>query len=111
MSTIKTAGNACGKAFNLSRTALARLVHDHSHIKTMSHAQLFRTGEIDVNLLKMAQLSVAPDLERQPIVAVEASAIAFNCTTRREEPVFAVRSRDGAFQGHYFAAAFKSLTL
>lgn len=111
MSTTKTTGNACGKAFNLSRTALARLMHDYSHIKTMTHAQLFRTGELDVKLLKLAQLSVEPALERQPIVAVEASAIVFNCTTRRDEPVFAVRSCDGAFQGHYFAAAFKSLTL
>ena len=51
---------ASGQGFELNE--LAKRMHDHSHIKRLEHAVLFRTGE-------------------------------------------------GQFQGHYFATAFKTLTL
>lgn len=106
---LQITGNASAKTFNLSRKALADLMHVHSHIKTLDDASHFRTGVLDVELLRKAQLNVAPEIESQPVVAIEAAAMTFNFMTHRQDPVFLVRSADGSIQGHYFGSAFKSL--
>ena len=97
---------------NLSLQQLAELMHNHQHIQTIDHARLFKTGELHKDLLKQADLHVDPTLAQHPIVAIELAAMTVNFVNRRKEPVFLVKSAStGEIQGHYFASAFKSLTL
>lgn len=100
---------ASGQGFELNE--LAKRMHDHSHIKRLEHAALFRTGELDIDLLMAAKLTVPESIQSSPVVSVTAASMVFNGVTNRMVPVFAVRDEEGQFQGHYFATAFKTLTL
>lgn len=86
-------------------------MHDHAHITKMTHASLFKTGELDVVLLQEAGLSVSPEIASNPIVGVKALKMALNDQQGRIEPVFEVRDQQNATGGTYFASAFKSLTI
>ena len=107
---MKTISAQNARNANLSMDQLAALMHDHSHIKTADHASLFKTGELDVGLLKKADLHVDPTLAQHPIVSIELAAMTVNFANRRNEPVYLARSTEtGKIQGHYFASAFKRL--
>lgn len=98
------------QTFNLQRTELAAMLHEHKDAARIDIATLFKTGELDVDLIERAQLFVSDAIKRNPIVSVELAAITLNITNQRKEPVFGVRA-DGVFQGHYFASAFRTLSM
>lgn len=90
---------------------LLKQFNNHPHIKTEAHASLFKTGIVDVSLLRTAGLMVHPSLEECSVVGVRFVAMTRNFAKQRIEPVFAVTNTKGDFIGHFFASAFKSLTL
>lgn len=106
---ISTAPVTTGKSFNLSRSELAAAMHNHADAGRIELASLFKTGELDVDLIERAQLYVSDALKRSPVVSVEVAAFSMNTYSGRKEAVFGVRS-DGVFHGHYFASAFKKLS-
>ncbi len=96
---------------SIPQKEFAKRFHDHSHINTHEHASLFKTGVLDVQLLMDGQLTVPETLLDCSVVGVKFAAMTYNNVQHRNEPVFAVTDVSGQFQGHYFASAFKSLTL
>lgn len=106
---ISTSSASAGKSFQLSRTQLSVAMHNHVDAGRIELASLFRTGELDVDLIERAQLYVSDALKRSPVVSVEVAAFSMNIHSGRKEAVFGVRS-DGVFHGHYFASAFKKLS-
>jgi hypothetical protein len=95
----------------LTTKELVKQFNDHTHIKTEGHASLFKTGVIDVDLLQKAGLTVPSSLDECSVVGVKFAAMTRNHAKNRIEPVFSVSNMKGDFIGHYFASAFKSLTL
>lgn len=106
---ISTSRANAGKSFNLSRSELSAAMHNHPDAGRVELASLFKTGELDVDLIERAQLYVSEALKRSPVVSVEVAAFSMNMICGRKEAVFCVRS-DGVFHGHYFASAFKKLS-
>lgn len=86
-----------GQTFNLHRTELAAMLHEHKDVARIDIAALFKTGELDVDLIERAQLFVSDAIKRNPIVSVEFAAITLNIANQRKEPVFGVRA-DGVFR-------------
>ena len=72
---------------------------------------LMNDPENHVQLLMDGQLTVPETLLDCSVVGVKFAAMTYNNVQHRNEPVFAVTDVSGQFQGHYFASAFKSLTL
>lgn len=105
-----TASAAPSKTYNLSRTGLAAAMHNHDKAGTYDLASLFKTGELDIDLLERAQLYVSDALKRTPVVSVQAASFTKNVFTGRMETVFGVHA-EGVFQGHYFSSAFRSLSV
>ena len=76
---------------SIPQKEFAKRFHDHSHMD--------------------GQLTVPETLLDCSVVGVKFAAMTYNNVQHRNEPVFAVTDVSGQFQGHYFASAFKSLTL
>ncbi|MBV7542163.1 hypothetical protein [Acidovorax sp. sic0104] len=93
----------------MSATQLVAAMHHHPDAGRIEVASLFKTGELDVDLLERAQLHVSEVLKRSPLVAVEIATYRTNLHSGRKEAVFGVRS-DGVFIGHYAASAFRRLS-
>lgn len=68
---ISTSPVTTGKSFNLSRSELAAAMHNHADAGRIELASLFKTGELDVDLVERAQLYVSDALKRSPVVSVE----------------------------------------
>jgi len=78
------------KVVSKSMESLLKHFNDHGHIKTESHAALFKTGIIDVDLLLAAGLYVHPSLLECQVVGVRFAAMTRNHAKKRVEPVFSV---------------------
>ena len=86
-------------------------LHDHSHITTVEHAALFKTGILDVPLLTRLGLQLTDSLTSCPVVAVEFVAMVWNGILKRNDPLYLVKDINGKVCGTYYAAAFESLVL
>jgi len=78
---ISTSPATAGKSFNLSRSELAAAMHSHADAGRIEFASLFKTGELDVDLIERAQLYVSDALKRSPVVSVDRGCGDCCCST------------------------------
>lgn len=93
----------------LSKAELQKRLHDHSGLLGAIDASRFKTGVLDVDLLRSALGNRFEGLDDCEVVAVKFSAITMNFVNKKNEPVFEVTTSNGVQIGSFFPGTFKSL--
>lgn len=92
----------------ISKEKLINRMHSHQHVENAELAAKFKTGVLDLELLRDAGLCTDQCAECA-VVSVKFNAITFNFIVKRKESVFDAHDSSGNYIGSYFASAFKWL--
>ena len=91
-----------------SAAALVQRLHNHTNIDSHESASRFKTGVLDVDLMKVGLKNVPECLDDCAVVTVSYAARTVNRITRKSEAVFNTYDANGTFIGTYFSSVFKS---
>lgn len=92
----------------ISIGVLRQRVHIHSDVATQEAASRFKTGVLDVELLKAALYSVPSCLDECSVVSISYAGSTMSNLTHKREGVFNAFDARGEHIGTYFSSAFKS---
>ena len=93
----------------LTEKALKQRMHSHPNVGSSAKANMFKTGILDVELLREAGLYVSDSLLDCHVVQVEFAGETRNFATHSNDVLFKVYDSRREFLGHYFSQAFKAL--
>lgn len=95
----------------ISTAELRKRIHVHNYIDSHESASRFKTGVLDVELLKAGLVHVPLCLDSCAVVGITYAARTVSNLTHKPEAVFNAYDAKGEFIGSYFSSMFKSLSI